>query len=120
MQFCQGFRLCLSHLIYTVWPCLIHTYHAVPLPCHEYAFLKASSQGRGRVMAWERHGMCKLVSASRDGMLRTCQSSAYSCYHAEFQEVLSETYRSQMQVASVKQSNVCHGQGEAYYFGART
>jgi hypothetical protein len=22
-----------------------------------------------------------------------------------------------MQVASVKQSNICHGQGEAYYFG---
>jgi hypothetical protein len=26
----------------------IHTYHAVPLPCHEYAFLKANSQGHGR------------------------------------------------------------------------
>jgi hypothetical protein len=34
--------------------------------------------------------------------------------------LLSEAYRSQMQVASVKQSNVCHGRGEAYYFGART
>jgi hypothetical protein len=34
--------------------------------------------------------------------------------------LLSEAYQSQMQVASVKQSNVCHGRGEAYYFGART
>jgi hypothetical protein len=25
-----------------------------------------------------------------------------------------------MQMASVKPSNVCHGRGEAYYFGART
>jgi hypothetical protein len=25
-----------------------------------------------------------------------------------------------MQVASVKQSNVCHGREKAYYFGART
>jgi hypothetical protein len=32
--------------------------------------------------------------------------------------LLSEA--SQMQVASVKQSNVCDGRGEAYYFGART
>jgi hypothetical protein len=32
---------------------------------------------------------------------------------------LSEAY-SQMQVVSVKQSNVCDGRGEAYYFGART
>jgi hypothetical protein len=36
-------------------------------------------------------------------MLVTCQHSACSCYHAEFQEVfLSEAYQSQMQVASVK------------------
>jgi hypothetical protein len=34
--------------------------------------------------------------------------------------LLSEAYQSQMQVASVKQSNVCDGRGEAYYFGART
>jgi hypothetical protein len=33
--------------------------------------------------------------------------------------LLSEAYQSQMQVASVKQSNVCHGREEAY-FGART
>jgi hypothetical protein len=33
--------------------------------------------------------------------------------------LLPEAYQSQMQVASVKQSNVCHGR-EAYYFGART
>jgi hypothetical protein len=41
---------CLSHLIYTVRPCLIHTYHAVPLPYHEYAVLKATSQGYGTVL----------------------------------------------------------------------
>jgi hypothetical protein len=32
----------------------------------------------------------------------------------------SEAHKSQMQVASVKQSNVCHGREEAYYFGAGT
>jgi hypothetical protein len=79
MPFRYGFRLCLSHLIYTVWPCLIHTHHAVPLPCHEYAFLKPISPG-------SRQGMCELASASRGGMLATCQCSAYSCYHAEFQD----------------------------------
>jgi hypothetical protein len=26
--------MCLSHLIYTVRPCLIHTCHAMPCPCH--------------------------------------------------------------------------------------
>jgi hypothetical protein len=33
---------------------------------------------------------------------------------------LSEAYQSQMQVASVKQSNVSYWREEAYYFGART
>ena len=30
----KGFRMCLSHLIYTVRPYLIHTCHAMPCPCH--------------------------------------------------------------------------------------
>jgi hypothetical protein len=25
--------MCLSHLIYTMWPCLIRTCHAMPMPC---------------------------------------------------------------------------------------
>jgi hypothetical protein len=40
-----GFRMCLSHLIYTVRPCLIHTCHAVPMPCSDHAvLLKAIAQ----------------------------------------------------------------------------
>ena len=32
----KGFIVCLSHLIYTVRPCLIHTWHSMPMPrpCH--------------------------------------------------------------------------------------
>jgi hypothetical protein len=48
----QEFRLCLSHLIYTVRPCLIHTCHAAPVACHDQAVLKATSQGHGTA----RHG----------------------------------------------------------------
>jgi hypothetical protein len=29
---CWGFRMCLYHLIYTVWPFLIHTCHALTMP----------------------------------------------------------------------------------------
>jgi hypothetical protein len=57
-----------SHLIYTVRPCSIHICYTVALPCHEYAVLKATSQGRGRGAAGERHDMCELASPSRDGM----------------------------------------------------
>jgi hypothetical protein len=43
---------CVFPIWFTMWPCLIHTYHAVPLPCYEYAILKATSHGHGRVTAW--------------------------------------------------------------------
>jgi hypothetical protein len=37
--------MCLSHLIYTVRPCLIHTCHAAPVPCSDHAgLLKATAQ----------------------------------------------------------------------------
>jgi hypothetical protein len=42
---------CLSHLIYTVQPCLIHTSHAM----HDHAALKATSQGHGT--AWHGCGV---------------------------------------------------------------
>jgi hypothetical protein len=37
--------MCLSHLIYTVQTCLIHTCHATPMLCSDYAvLLKATAQ----------------------------------------------------------------------------
>jgi len=36
---------CVSHFIYTVCPCLIHTCHAAPMPCCDHAILlKATAQ----------------------------------------------------------------------------
>jgi hypothetical protein len=68
----RGFRLCLFHLIYTVRPCLIHTCRAAPVPCHDHAVLKATSQGHGTA----RHGMCESASAiERWLLLATTQSS---------------------------------------------
>jgi hypothetical protein len=59
---------CLLHLIYKVRPRLIHTCHTAPVPCHDHAVLKATSQGHGRAqhgrgmsVAWL--GMCELASA---------------------------------------------------------
>jgi hypothetical protein len=44
----KGFRMCLSHLIYTVRPCLIHTCHAMPMPCSDHAVLLKATAQRGR------------------------------------------------------------------------
>jgi hypothetical protein len=88
--------------------------HAVPLPCHEYAFLKANSQGHGRVVAesrqgsgrgtaWERHGMCELASAVH--IRHVGNLPAYGLFLLPGGvpgSLLSEAYQSQMQVASVK------------------
>jgi hypothetical protein len=63
----KGFRICLSHLIYTVRPCLIHNCHASPIPCRSF-------QGHGT------------ARPSRDGLWATCPRSASSGYQAEFHE----------------------------------
>ena len=46
----QGFRMCLSHLIYTVRPCLTHTFHAhaAPMPCFDHAVLLKATAQHGR------------------------------------------------------------------------
>src|SRR5215475_13680070 len=46
--------MCLSHLLYTVRPCLIHTCHAAPMPCSDHAVLvKATAQhGRRETACW--------------------------------------------------------------------
>src|SRR5215471_1154462 len=40
--------MCLSHLIYTVRPCLIHTCHAAPMPCSDHAVLLKATAQHGR------------------------------------------------------------------------
>ena len=67
--------MCLSHLIYTVRPCLIRTCHAAPMPCSDHTVLfKATTQhGRlstavlcrgleknGMVRAWHGRGMASV------------------------------------------------------------
>ena len=65
--------MCLSHLIYTVWPCLIHTCHAAPMPSPTMSFFSRP-----------RHS-----TAVESGCVwATCWHTASSGYHAEFHEVL--------------------------------
>jgi hypothetical protein len=39
--------MCLSYLIYTVQPCLIHICHAVPMPCSDHAVLLKDTAQHG-------------------------------------------------------------------------
>jgi hypothetical protein len=60
--------------------------HAVPVPRHDHAVLKATSQDH--VTVWHGYGMAcvKYHRPSRDGMWETCPLSAYFGYHTEFHE----------------------------------
>ena len=64
--------MCLSHLIYTVRPCPIHTCHAAPMPPPTMPFFSRP-----------RHSM----TVEREPV-GNCPLSASSGYHAEFQEVV--------------------------------
>ena len=56
--------MCLSHLIYTVRPCLIHTCRAAPMPCFDYAFLlKATAQHDRRETACGLPARVRLLQA---------------------------------------------------------
>jgi hypothetical protein len=57
--------MCLSHLIYTVRPCVIHTCHATPMPCSDHAvLLKATAQDGRREMACGRQARVRLLPAT--------------------------------------------------------
>ena len=59
--------MCLSRLTYTVLPCMIHTCHAMSMPCSDHAvLLKATAQHdlekKGMVRAW--HG-CDMANVNQ-------------------------------------------------------
>ena len=57
--------MCLPHLIYTVQPCLIHTCHAMPTPCFNYAvLLEATAQCVCRETACGHPALVRLLLAT--------------------------------------------------------
>ena len=62
----QGFRICLSHLIYTVRPCLIHTCHVMPMLCSDHAvLLKATTHHVRRETACGLPARFRLLPATK-------------------------------------------------------
>jgi hypothetical protein len=82
----EGFRSCLSRLIYTVRPRLIHTccaVRAIPQQCNSESDLSRLWHST----AWARHGMHELASAIlRQCVWATYLRSASSGYHAWFHD----------------------------------
>jgi hypothetical protein len=63
----EGFRFILSHLVYTVRPSLIQTYHAVLRPCRS----ECEFSRQRHSTAWARYGMCELDFIHRFACLPT-------------------------------------------------
>jgi len=81
--------------------------------------LKATAQ-HGRGAAWARHGMCELTSAVERRPVGYLPRFGFFPLPRGVQRRLSSESQTEMQLASVKPSNVCHGRGEAHYCGARS
>ena len=101
--------------------------HATPLPCSDHAVLKATSQGHGTARqkrsigtALARHGMCELTSAVERRPLGHLPPFGFFHLPRGVPRTLSSESQTEMQLSIVKPSNICHGRGEADYFGART
>ena len=93
------------------------------MPCHAVLrpYLSESDFSRPRhSTAWARHGICELTSAVERGSLGDLASFGYFRLPCGIPRRLSSESQNEMQLASVKPNNVCHGRGEADYFGART
>jgi hypothetical protein len=56
----KGFRMCPSHLIYAVRPCLFHTCHAAPMSCSDHTVLLKVTALHGR-----RETACELPARVR-------------------------------------------------------
>jgi hypothetical protein len=78
---------------------------AVPMPCHDHAVLKLTSQDHGTA----RHGndvVCvNKHRPSKDGMWATCPHSASSGYHAKFREGYYQKSGSRTSSSDI---SVCH------------
>jgi hypothetical protein len=71
-----GFIMRLSHLIYTVRPCLIHTCYAAPMPCSDHAvFLKTTAHRGRRETACGRPARYRLLPATTRSSTKAVISS---------------------------------------------
>jgi len=67
--------MCLSHLIYTVRPCLVHTCHATPMSCPDHAvLLKTTAQHVRRETACRLPARFQLLPATTRSSTKVIRS----------------------------------------------
>jgi hypothetical protein len=89
--------MCLSHLIYTVLPCLIHTCYAMPMPCSVHAvLLKATAQHGRRETACGLPARVRLLPATAQSSAKVIRSIPISdaSGQCETRQFLSWTWKS--------------------------
>ena len=123
---------CVSHLIYTVRPCLIHTCHAMPMPmpCSDHAVLLKATARHGRLetavlcYGLARHGRrtacyvriglySKKTFTGRTEPIRKNQrpdrwSSAALCFEPRMFEACDMPANSHTNIQSKKPASLCN------------
>jgi hypothetical protein len=96
MPCCQGFRLSFPFDIHSAAVFDSHMScraHSAPVPCHDHAVLKATSQGNGT--ARHGHGMCELASAVQRRHVGDLPAFGFlRLPHGVPRRLLSEAYQS--------------------------
>ena len=90
--------------------------HTMPCPCRA----ESDFSRPGHTTAGVRNVMCELTSAIERRTVGDLPRFGFFRLPRGVPWRLSSESQTEMQLASVKPSNVCHGRGEADYFGART
>ena len=83
--------MCLSRLIYTVRPCLIHTCHDAPMPCSDHAVLLKATAQHGR-----RETACGLPARVRllPAITRSSTKLLSEAYQSSSQRSIPTTVKS--------------------------
>ena len=100
--------MCLSHLIYTVRPCLIHNCHAMPMLCSDHAFLlKATAQHVRREKTCGLPARVRLLPATTRSSTKVVIRRIPICGQCKTKHRLSRT-RKRVVAAHYKKDNLLH------------
>ena len=93
--------MCLSHLIYTVLPCLIHTCLGMPVPCSDHSvILKATAQHVRREKACGLPARVRLLATKRSSTKVVIRSVAISDADGQFETKHLLSWTKKMVVAA--------------------
>ena len=105
---------CLSHFIYTVRPCLIHTCRAAPMPCSDHAvLLKATAQHGRPETACGLPARVRLLPANTRGSTKVIRRMPISDAGGQFETKRRLSWTRKRVAETHYKKTLCSSVGEA-------